>query len=641
MAFSDDRFAVKRPLGSSDYFDTFEGLDTLLERPVFLKISKSPAPSMNAALHAAVIGAHLDCWRRWARVDLPGVPRVHQVETHDGQVRLATDWIPAPSLQTLVAQRVDVPPDRMYFVNRLLQGALAVLSQVHEVGLVHGDISPGNLLVRPGRERDCFLVDPAPNLMMTDPSRPGRRLILGTAGFQAPEILYSGSPVTAAADVFALGAVLKATAGELGTALPDEIAAMMADDPYRRPSAREVFEAIRQRMDRRGPALTAPGSSVGSAGGGPRYETAPAPKAGSRPPRLFGSLADMAGSIAGAIGSLGNRPRNAPARPASPPPARPAPAPTPAPAPSSSEKVTRVASVPRAEEKWAESSRLMSVPMPSAPAAEKQTADFSVMAPGNIAAGSHFFVEVWVAPTNERDAMLEEATRTVRMVERGRRAFLNLERDTAITVLLKLPDFEVEEPIETLGWNGDIRNVAFMVKAPAELKRGAYPGMVKLLYGQAPFASITFDLSVVPAGVMADPRARTRPSEIRLITRAFASYASVDRGEVLRRVQGIQATGTSVFLDVVHLRTGEAWEQALYSEIDASDGFYLFWSRNAAKSEWVEREWRYALEHRGLDFINPLALEDPRLVSPPPELSSKHFNDMLLAFIKAEEPPAG
>jgi hypothetical protein len=51
----------------------------------------------------------------------------------------------------------------------------------------------------------------------------------------------------------------------------------------------------------------------------------------------------------------------------------------------------------------------------------------------------------------------------------------------------------------------------------------------------------------------------------------------------------------------------------------------------------VEREWRYALQRRGLDFINPLPLEDPRLVKPPAELKSKHFNDMLLAFIKAEE----
>jgi serine/threonine protein kinase len=632
------RYAVKQRLGGGDFFDTYEGLDTLLERPVFLKASKPPAPGMDATIQTAVIEAHLACWRQWARASLPGVPHVLEVAQRDQQVWIATDWVPAPSLHTLIAERTDLPHGLMYFVNRLLLGGLEVLSRIHEAGLVHGDISPGNILVRQGGHLDVFLADPAPTLWMKDPTDPGRRLVLGTAGFQAPEIVRSGSAINAATDVFALGAVIKATADQLGTAIPEEIAAMMAPEPYRRPSSSQAFDHLRRRMDGPRPEPVMPGSSGPSAGSSssgpsPRYE--PPPKAGFKPPRLLDSIADAAESIAGALGRLGSRPRGTPAKPASSPPPRPAAA------PSSWDEVTRVASVPKGEEeRWAETSRLMSVPMPSAPTTEKQTADFSVMAPADIAAGNHFFVEVWAAPSSERDAMLEEATRNVRMVERGRRAFLNLERDTAITVLLKLPDFEVEEPIETLGWNGEIRNVAFMAKAPSGLKPGVYPGMVKLLCGQAPFASISFDLSVVPSGVMTDPRARSRPAEIQLITRAFASYASIDRGEVLRRVQGIQAAGTSVFLDVIHLRAGEAWEPALYSEIDACDGFYLFWSRNAAKSEWVEREWRYALEHRGLDFINPLALEDPRLVSPPPELSSKHFNDMLLAFIKAEEPPA-
>jgi hypothetical protein len=271
---------------------------------------------------------------------------------------------------------------------------------------------------------------------------------------------------------------------------------------------------------------------------------------------------------------------------------------------------------------------------------EKLQADFSVMAPDPVPAGGHFFVEVWVAPSDQREAMLEEARRNVKMTERGRRSFINLERDSLITVLLKLPDFEVEEPIETLGFGGDIRNVAFMVKAPASLQPGSYPGMVKLMIGQAPFASITFQLDVADASSAAFAKTGARPAAIRMITRAFASYASPDRGEVLRRIQGIKAAGTDVFLDVIHLRTGEAWEPALYREIDASDGFFLFWSRNAAASQWVDREWRYALEHHGLDFISPLALEDPRTIAPPAELQSKHFNDMLLAFIKAEEPPA-
>ena len=233
--------------------------------------------------------------------------------------------------------------------------------------------------------------------------------------------------------------------------------------------------------------------------------------------------------------------------------------------------------------------------------------------------------------------MLAEATRSGRMIERGNRSHINLERDTVITVLLKLPDFEVPDPMEMLGWDGDIRNVSFIVKAPAALAPGVYPGIAKLMKGQLPFASIAFDLAVTSPTAKVEAPPEPLKARVQRIARAFASYASQDRAEVLRRVQGIQATGMDVFLDVVNLRSGQDWERAIYHEIDTSDGFFLFWSRNAAQSNWVEREWRYALKQHGLEFISPLALEDPRLTQPPAELSKMHFNDMLLAFIHSED----
>ena len=90
-----------------------------------------------------------------------------------------------------------------------------------------------------------------------------------------------------------------------------------------------------------------------------------------------------------------------------------------------------------------------------------------------------------------------------------------------------------------------------------------------------------------------------------------------------------------VFLDVLSLRSGEDWAQALVRTIPASDVFYLFWSEHAKRSEWVEREWRCALEIRGLDFIDPVPLVSPELVPPPAELAAKHFNDWVLAFMRA------
>ena len=55
--------------------------------------------------------------------------------------------------------------------------------------------------------------------------------------------------------------------------------------------------------------------------------------------------------------------------------------------------------------------------------------------------------------------------------------------------------------------------------------------------------------------------------------------------------------------------------------IERADIFQLFWSRNAAKSKYVENEWRYALRlgREPSRFIRPVYWTEPML-PPPPEL---------------------
>jgi hypothetical protein len=65
------------------------------------------------------------------------------------------------------------------------------------------------------------------------------------------------------------------------------------------------------------------------------------------------------------------------------------------------------------------------------------------------------------------------------------------------------------------------------------------------------------------------------------------------------------------------------------------DLFYLFWCRHSKASKWVQKEWRCAFDTKGIDFIDPIPLEDPRYASPPAELADKHFNDPFVAFIVA------
>ena len=102
----------------------------------------------------------------------------------------------------------------------------------------------------------------------------------------------------------------------------------------------------------------------------------------------------------------------------------------------------------------------------------------------------------------------------------------------------------------------------------------------------------------------------------------------------------LPAVGMKFFQDVLELEPGDRWQDELWCHIDESDVMFLFWSTAARDSEWVEKEWRYALEHKGDGYIRPIIIEGPPPVPPPPELSHLHFDDRVAYFLRASESAA-
>src|SRR5260221_10202563 len=102
------------------------------------------------------------------------------------------------------------------------------------------------------------------------------------------------------------------------------------------------------------------------------------------------------------------------------------------------------------------------------------------------------------------------------------------------------------------------------------------------------------------------------------------------------RIQGSQniALKLDIFRDVASLRSGERWQERLNLEIRRRDVFYLFWSANASRSVWVDKEWRTAYALKGIDCIDPVPLQSPDEAPPPKELESLHFNEWMLAYRK-------
>jgi hypothetical protein len=215
-----------------------------------------------------------------------------------------------------------------------------------------------------------------------------------------------------------------------------------------------------------------------------------------------------------------------------------------------------------------------------------------------------------------------------------------IERGSTLTFHLSIPGLDVDDPVQRLVWNGVPESVQFGLKAPSDEWVGDFIGTVRISYDQIPVGHIKFKLEVVNSKQLAKENNLT--GEACIYRKAFVSYASEDRIEVLKRVQMLARLRIEVFQDILKLDPGQRWERVLYLHIRKCDLFILFWSSSAKKSEWVIKEVRFALWlKKGDDLappeIIPVVIEGPPIVAPPKELAHLHFNDQFLYFIAGSQ----
>ena len=205
-------------------------------------------------------------------------------------------------------------------------------------------------------------------------------------------------------------------------------------------------------------------------------------------------------------------------------------------------------------------------------------------------------------------------------------------RGSLLTVSMQIRGLSVDPPSAHISWEGEIGSATFLVGVPSDATPGTRAGKALVCIDGLRLATVTFLVRIE----MAVSEVTQLPSVEKQVRRAFASYASKDRDNVLARVQGIQKAAPSmdIFLDVVKLRSGQHWQSVLRDEICSRDILYLFWSESARSSKWVDWEWRCALQHHGIDGIDPVPLVSPDVAPPPQELASHlHFNDWTLAYM--------
>lgn len=257
--------------------------------------------------------------------------------------------------------------------------------------------------------------------------------------------------------------------------------------------------------------------------------------------------------------------------------------------------------------------------------------EFSAVAPKKLIKGDYSIINLVVYENEWRHIVDSIVKDMEEPAQETRSGVHNIEENSEIKIVLSSPDLEIEDDTESGVWHGGYLNFSFAVFLPEEYKKR-----------QVLFIASVYVNDLIAAKLKFIVKCFTFFGQKIVISRedifsAFISYASQDRNRVAAIIQGMKKArpDMDVFFDVESLRSGDDWEKVLHREIEKRDILFLCWSHFARESKWVDAEWRYALEKKGIDFIEPVPIEPPDVCPPPEELNRKHFNDKLLYIINS------
>jgi serine/threonine protein kinase len=196
-----DRYRLTQPVAAGGMGEVWRAEDLLLHREIAVKVL---LPSlMSDQQFVARFRAEA---RMMAALKHPGIAPLHDygenaVVGHNRFDYLVMEFIDGTALSTRIQQagRLDAA-ETMAIVAQVADA----LQAAHEAGIVHRDVKPNNLLLRPGG--NVVLVDFGVARSEGLTSLTGTNVVVGSAHFMAPE-QAEGRPVSAATDVYSLGAV--------------------------------------------------------------------------------------------------------------------------------------------------------------------------------------------------------------------------------------------------------------------------------------------------------------------------------------------------------------------------------------------------------------------------------------------------
>ncbi|HWJ68408.1 MAG TPA: serine/threonine-protein kinase [Nocardioides sp.] len=190
------RYRLLREIGRGAGGAVWLAQDEVLGRRVAMKHAKPAFDDGHDAVRAEREA------RLAARVNHPHVVAVFDLVIVDDGSWLVMEYVDGEPLSSLVRREGAVSPDR---AARLLRPIADALAAAHELGIVHRDVKPSNILV--DRDGVTHLSDFGIARGAQDPTLTRTGLVTGSPAYLSPEVAI-GRTATQASDVWAFGATL-------------------------------------------------------------------------------------------------------------------------------------------------------------------------------------------------------------------------------------------------------------------------------------------------------------------------------------------------------------------------------------------------------------------------------------------------
>jgi formylglycine-generating enzyme required for sulfatase activity/serine/threonine protein kinase len=195
------RYRIVHKVGAGGMGAVYLAEDTLLGRRVALKV-----PHFNPDDGPEVIERFYREARIAAGIDHANICAVHDVGQIDGIHYLSMPFIEGTPLSRCLQADQPWPPRQAVELVRQLALALAVL---HQRGLIHRDLKPGNVMLRPGGEPVLMDFGLARSFHESGQRLTATGTTMGTPSYMAPEqVIGDPKAMGPCTDVYGLGVIL-------------------------------------------------------------------------------------------------------------------------------------------------------------------------------------------------------------------------------------------------------------------------------------------------------------------------------------------------------------------------------------------------------------------------------------------------